>query len=114
MGHDNRAPTAVELESMSALVSRAMDDGAFGLDTGLEYIPAPYAQRAGLVALTRAAKRPGSLYVTHLRDEGAMLELAVAKAIDIGRTTAQPVHISHIESTGAVNRGKSTTILRAR
>ena len=111
MGHDNRAPTAVELDSMSALVSRAMDDGAFGLGTGLEYIPALYAQRAELVALARAAKRPGSLYVTHLRDEGATLELAVAEALDIGRATAQPVHISHLKSTGAGNWGKSTAIL---
>lgn len=112
MGQNDRAPTAVELDSMSALVTRAMDDGAFGLGTGLEYIPARYAQRAELVALARAAKRPGSLYVTHLRDEGATLELAVAEAIDIGRTTAQPVHISHIKSTGVGNWGKSTTILR--
>ncbi len=111
MGHDNRAPTAVELDSMSALVSRAMDDGAFGLGTGLEYIPAVYAKRAEVVALARAAKRPGSLYVTHLRDEGATLELAVAEAIDIGRSTAQPVHISHVKSTGVGNWGKSTRIL---
>ena len=112
MGQDDRAPTAVELDSMSALVSRAMDDGAFGLGTGLEYIPARYAARAELVALARAAKRRGSVYVTHLRDEGATLEHAVAEAIDIGRTTAQPVHISHIKSTGAANWGKSRTILR--
>ncbi len=112
MGHDDRAPTAVELDSMSALVSRAMGDGAFGLGTGLEYIPARYAPRAELVALARSAKRPGSLYVTHLRDEGATLERAVAEALDIGRTTAQPVHISHIKSTGAANWGKSSAILR--
>ena len=112
MGRENRAPTAGELDSMKALVSRAMDDGAFGLGTGLEYIPARYANIAELVALARAAKRRGSLYVTHLRDEGAMLEQAVAEAIGVGTRSAQSVHISHIKSTGAGNWGKSAAVLR--
>ncbi len=112
MGRENRAPTATELDSMAALVSRAMHDGAFGLGTGLEYIPARYAAMAELVALARAAKRPGSLYVTHLRDEGATLEAAVAEAIAVGRASRQPVHISHIKSTGAGNWGKSAAVLR--
>jgi N-acyl-D-aspartate/D-glutamate deacylase len=112
MGRENRAPTAVELDSMKALVSRAMDDGAFGLGTGLEYIPARYADESELVALARAATRPGSMYVTHLRDEGAALEQAVAEAIDVGRLSGQPVHISHIKSTGSENWGKSAAVLR--
>ena len=112
MRRENRAATAAELDSMRALVSRALDDGAFGLGTGLEYIPARYAERAELVALARAGKRPGSLYVTHLRDEGATLELAVAEAIVVGTMSAQPVHISHLKSTGAGNWGKSRAVLR--
>lgn len=112
IGRENRAPTSQELDSMTALVSRAMDDGAFGLGTGLEYIPASFSKTAELVALARAARRPGSLYVTHLRDEGATLEQAVAEAIEIGMLSAQPVHISHIKSTGAGNWGKSTSVLR--
>ena len=112
MGRANRPPTAMELDSMTALVSRAMDDGAFGLGTGLEYIPARYANTAELVALARAAKRPGSTYVTHLRDEGAALQSAIAEAIEVGRVSGQPVHISHIKSTGAANWGKSAAVLR--
>ena len=112
MGRANRAPTAGELDSMAALVARAMDDGAFGLGTGLEYIPAVYAGRAELVALAQAATRRGSVYVTHLRDEGAALEGAIAEAVDIGRASGQPVHISHLKSTGAANWGKSAAVLR--
>ena len=86
--------------------------GAFGLGTGLEYIPAAYAELPELVALGRAAKRPGSVYVTHLRDEGAALDAAIAEAVAVGRQSAQPVHISHIKSTGTSNWGKSTAVLR--
>ena len=112
MGTANRAPTSAELDSMAALVTRAMDDGAFGLGTGLEYIPAVYAERSELIALARASRRPGSLYVTHLRDEGVALEVALAEAVDVGRNSSQPVHVSHLKSTGRANWGKSTAVLR--
>lgn len=112
MGTANRAPTAAELDSMAALVARAMDEGAFGLGTGLEYIPAVYAERAELIALARASRRPGSLYVTHLRDEGAALEMALAEAVDVAREASQPVHVSHLKSTGRANWGKSAAVLR--
>lgn len=112
MGTANRAPTTAELDSMSALVTRAMDDGAFGFGTGLEYIPAVYAERNELVTLARASRRPGSLYVTHLRDEGVALEMALAEAVDVGRNSSQPVHVSHLKSTGRANWGKSTAVLR--
>jgi len=111
MGTQNRAATAAELDSMRALVSRAMDGGAFGLGTGLEYIPAVYAPPEEIVSLAQAAKRLGSLYVTHLRDEGVALELALAEAIDVGRRSQQPVHVSHLKSTGKANWGKSTAVL---
>ena len=112
MGTGNRAPTKVELDTMRAYVGRAMNDGAFGLSTGLEYIPAVYAELPELVALGQAAKRPGSVYVTHLRDEGAALEAAIAEAVAVGRQSAQPVHISHIKSAGTSNWGKSSAVLR--
>jgi len=111
MGRENRAPTGVELDSMRALVSRAMDDGAFGLGTGLEYIPATYAKTDELIALARASIRPGALYVTHLRDEGSTLMPAIREAITVGASAKLPVHISHIKSTGAENWGQSRAAL---
>ncbi|AMW05329.1 N-acyl-D-amino-acid deacylase family protein [Gemmatimonas phototrophica] len=111
MGTQNRAATAAELDSMRGLVARAMDDGAFGLGTGLEYIPAIYAPPEEIVALAQTARRRGSLYVTHLRDEGAALEYALAEAMDVGRRSGQPVHVSHLKSTGKANWGKSTAVL---
>jgi len=112
MGTENRAPSAAELDTMRAYVSRAMDDGAYGLGTGLEYIPAAYAELPELIALATAARRANSVYVTHLRDEGAALELALAEAVEVGRRSGQPVHISHLKSTGTANWGKSTAVLR--
>ena len=112
MGTENRAPTAAELDTMRAYVARAMNDGAYGLGTGLEYVPAVYAERPELVALASAARRPHSVYVTHLRDEGAALEQALAEAIEVGQRSHQPVHVSHLKSTGTANWGKSAAVLR--
>lgn len=111
MGRENRAPTPTELDSMRSLVRQAMRDGAFGLGTGLEYIPAVYAKRPELEQLAIAARAPGALYVTHLRDEGAALLSAIDEALAVGGAARLPVHISHIKSTGALNWGRSADAL---
>jgi N-acyl-D-amino-acid deacylase len=111
MGLENRAPTAAELSSMFSLVTEAMNDGALGLGTGLEYVPATFAKSDELTTLARASARPHAVYVTHLRDEGEALLPAIDEAIAIGRAGGLPVHISHLKSTGAANWGRSATIL---
>ncbi|HMS02925.1 MAG TPA: amidohydrolase family protein, partial [Gemmatimonadaceae bacterium] len=103
LGLADRAPTADELAQMAALVDTAMRDGAFGLGTGLEYVPAVYARSEEVEALARASARPGALYVTHLRDEGSALEAAIAEALAVGRAAGLPTHISHLKSTGVAN-----------
>jgi N-acyl-D-amino-acid deacylase len=111
MGLANRAPTPAELASMRALVTEAMHDGAFGLGTGLEYTPAVFSTTSEVIALAQATTLPHSIYVTHLRDEGATLLPAIDEAIAIGRATSVPVHISHLKSTGAANWNRSAAIL---
>jgi N-acyl-D-aspartate/D-glutamate deacylase len=111
MGLANRAPTAAELTSMQTLVDEAMRDGAFGVGTGLEYVPAVYANRAEVEALAQASARAGALYVTHLRDEGSALDAAIAEALAVGRAASLPTHISHLKSTGVANWHRVDTIL---
>lgn len=111
LGLANRAPTAAELVSMEGLVREAMDDGAIGLATGLEYIPAIYARTDEVVALARASVRPGAIYMTHLRDEGARLLPALDEAIEVGRESGLPVHVNHLKSTGRANWGRSRDAL---
>lgn len=111
LGLDNREPTAAELARMKQLVAEAMDAGAIGLGTGLEYIPANYAKQSEIVALVRAAKRQNALYVTHMRDEGRALPEALEEAIDVGSETGLPVHISHLKSTGVANAGVAQRVL---
>lgn len=113
LGLADRAPDATELARMEALVTEAMDAGAVGLGTGLEYVPAAYAGIDEVIALTRTSRRPNSLYVTHLRDEGDRVDAALAEALEVGRSAEVPVHVSHVKCTGAANWGCSRRLVDA-
>jgi len=98
MGGDfRRAATADEIATMSALVERAMLDGAIGLSSGLEYDPGFYATPDEMVALARVAARHGGFYSSHVRDEENAALDAWREAIDVGRKAGLPVEISHIK-----------------
>lgn len=111
MGLEDRAPDAAELARMSALVEEAMNDGALGLSTGLEYIPAAYSTSDELIALAKASSRPNAVYSTHMRDEGAKLMVSIDEALLVGQAAGVPVHINHIKTTGAANWGRSVDAL---
>src|SRR5436189_3962834 len=70
IGEDNRAPTPAELERMKGLVREAMQEGAIGLSTSLQYAPAPYATTEELIALAAEAAKFGGIYASQIRNEG--------------------------------------------
>jgi N-acyl-D-aspartate/D-glutamate deacylase len=112
MGFDNRPPTADELLQMQRLVGEAMDDGAFGLSSGLIYTPGCYGDTDELIALAQVARQAGGLYATHMRGEGGTLEQAIAEALRIGEEAGIPVQISHLKASGRENWGKMERALR--
>ena len=107
MGLADRAPTPDELAHMLALVDSTMRAGAFGLATGLEYVPATYATTDEVVALASVAARYGGGYVTHMRDEGVDLLASVDEAIAIGKRVGLRVLINHHKVTGAAQFGRT-------
>jgi N-acyl-D-amino-acid deacylase len=100
MDNASRRPTAAELVRMKQLVERAMSSGALGLSTGLVYAPGRFAETAEMVALAEVAARNGGLYVSHIRDEGRGGVKAIREALEIGRRSGAPTHISHFKSSG--------------
>jgi len=107
MGYEDRAPTADELKAMSAEVEKAMDQGAFGLSSGLQYPPGRYAATEEVVALSKAAKRRGGIYTTHMRCEGERLMESVEETLSIGKQADIPVIISHLKASGHPNWGRA-------
>lgn len=114
LGRENRAPTSGELEAMRALLDAQMKVGAFGLSTGLFYVPGSYSDTAEVIELARVAASHGGVYDTHMRDESSYtvgLLAAVDETIDIARATGIPVHISHIKALGKDVWGLSSEIV---
>ena len=106
MGFADRAPSADELVHMQRLVGEAMEDGAFGLSSGLIYTPGCYGDTAELVALAQVARQAGGVYATHMRGEGGTLEEAISEALSVGEEAGIPVQISHLKASGRENWGK--------
>jgi N-acyl-D-aspartate/D-glutamate deacylase len=106
MGMAERTPTPSEVASMGELVDEAMEQGSFGLSTGLVYPPGAYAKTDELVALAQRAAAHGGIYASHLRNEGGRLLQAVEEALSIGQRAKIPVQISHHKAAGNFNWGK--------
>jgi len=100
MGSDSRPPGPQELARMKGVVERAMQSGALGLSTGLVYSPGRFADTAELVELSQSSARAGGIYVSHIRDEGDRGLEAIREALEVGRLSQAPTHISHFKCSG--------------
>ncbi|HSQ25372.1 MAG TPA: D-aminoacylase [Pyrinomonadaceae bacterium] len=110
LGSTDAQPNAAQLEEMKQYVARAMDEGAFGMSTGLFYAPQSYAKTEEVIELAKVAAARGGVYDTHLRDEGSYsigLLGSINETIRIGREAMIPVHISHIKALGPEVWGQS-------
>src|SRR5438876_949255 len=111
MGFARRSPTSGELTRMQRLMTDAMEDGAWGLSTGLIYAPGSYSETAEIVAVARAAARYRGFYASHIRGEGATLLDAIREAISVGREGELPVQVSHVKAAGRPNWGNVSRAL---
>jgi N-acyl-D-amino-acid deacylase len=111
MGSADRAPDAAELGRMEDMVAQAMVEGAFGLTTGLRYVPGIYSETEEVIALARVAARHGGLYSSHIRDEGAGSIDAVRELIRIGEEAGLPAQLTHHKLMGQAQWGQSVQTL---
>ena len=113
IGHEDRAPTSDELETMRQLVRKGMQEGAFGLSTGLFYVPGTYASTEEVIELGKvAAEFEYAIYDTHDRDLGAVFEgvgyeASVEEAIRITEESGLRGIFSHFNLQGARNYGRA-------
>lgn len=100
MGKTARDPTPAELDKMRLLAERGMRDGAWGMATGLIYVPATYSKTDEIAMLAKIVGGHGGIYASHIRDEGENLVQSVEEALEIGRRGELPVHVSHFKASG--------------
>jgi len=112
IGNANRKPTPEELEKMRGLVEQGMKDGAFGLSSGLFYVPGTFTSTDEVIELARVAGRFGGIYISHMRDEAAGVVDSVKETIAIGERGGLPTQVTHHKIIGPANWGKSGETLR--
>ena len=106
VGYAMRAPTADEHAQMERLLRESLEAGAFGLSTGLIYVPSGYAQTEEIARLASVVGEYGGLYTSHIRNEASGLLEAVEEALEIGRRGGVAVQIAHHKAAGRGNWGK--------
>ena len=111
MGMVNKAPTEEELSAMKGHIEKAMLEGAFGMSTGLKYLPGAWAKTDEIVALSKVAEKYGGIYTSHIREEGLGLIDAVEETIDIAEGANIPVVLTHHKAIGMPAWGKSKETL---
>lgn len=106
VGANNRPATAAELRRMTALVERALREGACGASSGLEYTPGAFASQTELIALCKPLAARGLPYATHMRNEDDRLLDSIDESIAVARGARCPLQISHLKTQGPRNWGK--------
>jgi dihydroorotase/N-acyl-D-amino-acid deacylase len=111
MGLENRAPSQEELDKMKSQISAGMDEGAYGISTGLKYLPGSFSKVEEVIELSKKASEKGGVYTSHLRDEGLGVIESVREAIQISKDADIPVVLTHHKVIGKPMWGKSTQTL---
>lgn len=112
MGAEDRQPSVEEMDAMKAHVEAGMRAGAFGLSSGLFYVPGAFSDTDEVVELAAVAGTMGGIYISHMRDETSEIVESVEETIAIGERGNLPTQVTHHKVIGARNRGKSAKTLR--
>ena len=103
VGYDNRPPTAEEMDSMKLLVRQAMEEGAVGVSSALEYVPASFASTEELTELCRVAAEYDGMYISHIRNEDDTFLEAIDDFLRIPAATGIRSEIYHFKQVGRTN-----------
>jgi N-acyl-D-amino-acid deacylase len=111
LGPAARPPEAGEIETMKGLVSAALEQGAVGMSSGLEYRPSGYAATEELIELCKVVAAHKGVYATHMRSEDEKVVESVTEALRIARESGVSLQISHLKACGKPNWPKTEIII---
>jgi dihydroorotase/N-acyl-D-amino-acid deacylase len=112
IGESERPATAAEMAAMEKVVAQAMEDGAFGLSTSLQYVPDRFASTEEIIALAKVAARYGGTYITHQRSEQYQIDASLDEIFRIAREAKLPAQIYHLKVACQGMWGKMPHVLQ--
>lgn len=111
-GLENRKATPDEIVKMKELARQAMREGAFGLSSGLFYVPGNFTPTEEVIEIAKVVGGMGGMYISHMRDEAAGVTDSVRETIRIGEEGGLPTQVTHHKIIGKGNWGKSVDTLK--
>ncbi len=111
MGLENRKPSKEEMKLMQESLAKAMDEGAFGMSTGMIYPPCCYADIEEFIELGKVLNEKGGVFVTHQRSEADYILDSMDEIITIGKESGCRVHFSHFKVGGKKNWDKFPAVM---
>jgi dihydroorotase/N-acyl-D-amino-acid deacylase len=112
IGKDNRPATSAELEQMKQLVAQAMEQGALGVSTSLQYVPDRFASTDEIVELAKVAARYGGVYFSHQRSESVRIFESLDEVFAISERANIPAEIWHLKTAYKASFGKMPEVLQ--
>jgi N-acyl-D-aspartate/D-glutamate deacylase len=112
IGQEERRATPAELAAMEEAVARAMEEGALGLSTSLQYVPDRFASTDEIVTLARVAARYGGSYISHQRSESSLIDESLEEVFRVAREARIPAQIYHLKTAYRKNWGRMPEVLQ--
>jgi dihydroorotase/N-acyl-D-amino-acid deacylase len=112
VGQSQRSATPEEIEQMKSLVAQAMEQGALGLSTSLQYVPGRFASTDEIVELARVARKYGGIYISHQRSESSQILPSLDEVFSIAERAGIPAEVWHLKTAYRANWGRMPTVLK--
>ncbi len=107
MGWSSKPATPSQTERVAAKVREYLEQGAWGISTGLSYSPGYFSSTAEVIASVRPVKETDGFYISHLRDQSDHLLTAIDELVEIAEATGVRSVATHIKCAGPRNWGKA-------
>jgi dihydroorotase/N-acyl-D-amino-acid deacylase len=112
IGNAQKAATAQDLDAMKQLAEQAMQQGALGLSTSLQYVPDRFASTDEIVELAKVAKQYGGIYISHQRSESKAIIESLDEAFTVAERANIPAEIWHLKTAYKANWGRMGEVLK--
>ena len=112
MGSGQKDASPGELEEMKKLVAQAMEHGALGLSTSLQYVPGRFASTDEIVELAKVAKRFGGIYISHQRSESGQIMSSLDEVFAVAERASIPAEVWHLKTAYKANWGRMKDVLQ--
>ncbi len=112
VGQEQRAATPDEIARMRTLVEEAMQDGALGLSTSLQYVPGRFASTEEIIELARVAKAHGGSYISHQRSESNQIIPSLDEVFAVAKGADIPAEVWHLKTAYKANWGRMPEVLK--